>query len=86
MPVQDAPLLLHCLLFIQMKECLKNTSFLPKNPDVVLVDTQVIANSPVRLTVAGIGDALATYFEARAACKARLQLVQVGLQPMQRMH
>ena len=36
--------------------------FLPKNPDVVLVDTQVIADSPVRLTVAGIGDALATLF------------------------
>lgn len=40
--------------------------FLPKNPDVVLLDTEVIAKSPVRLTVAGIGDALATYFEARA--------------------
>lgn len=40
--------------------------FLPKNPDMVIVDSQVIANAPVRLLVAGIGDALATYFEARA--------------------
>ena len=40
--------------------------FLPKNPDAVIVDSQVIANAPVRLLVAGIGDALATYFEARA--------------------
>lgn len=39
---------------------------LPKNPDIVLVDTDVIANSPVRLLVAGMGDALSTYFEARA--------------------
>ena len=42
---------------------------LPKNPDIVMMDTEVISKSPVRLTVAGVGDALATYFEARA-CKA----------------
>ena len=40
--------------------------FLPSNPDMVLMDTEVIAQSPVRLTVSGMGDALATYFEARA--------------------
>jgi len=36
-----------------------------KNPEVVLVDTKVIAEAPVRLLIAGMGDALATYFEAR---------------------
>lgn len=41
--------------------------FLPSNPDLVLMDTAVIAASPVRLTVSGMGDALATYFEAQAA-------------------
>lgn len=40
--------------------------FLPANPNVVLMDTEVIAASPVRLTVSGMGDALATYFEAQA--------------------
>lgn len=40
--------------------------FLPANPNMVLMDTEIIAKSPVRLTVAGMGDALATYFEARA--------------------
>ncbi len=40
--------------------------FLPANPNMVLMDTEVITKSPVRLTVAGMGDALATYFEARA--------------------
>ncbi len=40
--------------------------FLPSNPNVVIMDTDVIVNSPVKLTVAGMGDALATYFEARA--------------------
>ena len=39
------------------------------NPDLVLVDTEIIAQAPVRFFVAGIGDALATYYEARA-CKA----------------
>ncbi len=37
---------------------------LPTNPLMVFVDTAVIARSPVRLLVAGMGDALATYFEA----------------------
>lgn len=40
--------------------------FLKKNPDLVLVDTKVIAEAPVRLLVSGMGDALATYFEAMA--------------------
>ena len=40
--------------------------FLPVNPNLVLVDTQIIAKSPVRLFVSGMGDAMATYFEAKA--------------------
>ncbi len=43
--------------------------FLPANPNLVMMDTDIITASPVRLTVAGMGDALATYFEARA-CEA----------------
>jgi len=39
---------------------------LPKNPDLVLVDTDVITRAPVRFLVAGMGDALSTYFEAGA--------------------
>ena len=40
--------------------------FLPANPNLVLMDTEIVTKSPVRLTVSGMGDALATYFEARA--------------------
>jgi len=36
-----------------------------RNPDLVLVDTAVIAKSPVRHLVAGMGDALTTWFEAK---------------------
>ncbi|MGF7047213.1 glycerol dehydrogenase [Paenibacillus sp. DS2015] len=40
--------------------------FLPKNPDIVLADIEILAAAPARFFAAGIGDALATYFEARA--------------------
>ena len=36
------------------------------NPDLILMDTDIIAKAPVRLLVSGMGDALATYFEARS--------------------
>lgn len=39
---------------------------LSRNPDIVVVDTDIIAHAPARLLAAGIGDAMATYFEARA--------------------
>lgn len=40
--------------------------FLPANPNIVLVDTDIVAKAPARLLVAGMGDALATFFEAQA--------------------
>lgn len=40
--------------------------FFPANPNMVLMDTEIIVRSPARLTVSGMGDALATYFEAQA--------------------
>ena len=44
--------------------------WLPANPNVVLVDTEVVSKAPVRLLVSGMGDALATYFEAKATAEA----------------
>jgi len=38
-----------------------------RSPDLVLVDTRVIAESPPRFLAAGVGDALSTFYEARAA-------------------
>jgi glycerol dehydrogenase len=43
----------------------------PFNPDMVMVDTQVVANGPLRAFVAGMGDALSTWVEAAAAFKSR---------------
>jgi glycerol dehydrogenase len=44
--------------------------FLPRNPDLVLVDTAAIAAAPVRFLVAGMGDALSTFLEADACRQA----------------
>ncbi len=43
----------------------------PFNPDIVVVDTEVIAQAPVHTFVAGMGDALATWLEAEAVQKSR---------------
>ncbi|MGO3885882.1 MAG: glycerol dehydrogenase [Mycetocola sp.] len=45
--------------------------FFPHNPDLVLIDTQLVANAPVQFLVAGIGDALATWLEARATLRGQ---------------
>lgn len=45
--------------------------FFGRNPDVVLVDTAIIAQAPVRFLVAGIGDGLSTFFEADASSTTR---------------
>lgn len=37
----------------------------PQSPNIVVVDTDVILNAPIRSLVSGFGDALSTYYEAR---------------------
>ena len=49
-----------------LKGELKRNVFLPRNPDLVLVDTRIIVQAPVRFLVAGMGDALSTWFEAES--------------------
>ena len=53
-------------------------AYFKQSPSVVLVDTAVIAQAPVRFLVSGMGDALSTYFEARATANSR-SLVNAGL-------
>ncbi len=43
--------------------------FTKRDPDLVLADTAILAKAPARLFASGIGDALGTWFEARA-CRA----------------
>jgi len=65
----DAPCSAISVLYTEngiFEECLA----LGSNPAVVLMDTEIIAAAPVRFLVSGMGDALATYFEARAVARA----------------
>jgi len=52
--------------------------FYRKNPELVLVDTAVIARAPVRLLVAGMGDALATMFEAKTCVEGHVRNTRGG--------
>lgn len=45
-------------------------AYFKQSPSVVLIDTTVIANAPTRFLVSGMGDALSTYFEARATSES----------------
>lgn len=54
----------------------------PSNPNIILVDTEVIAKAPVRFLVAGMGDALATWPEARAAYGKRAVSTAGGTQTL----
>jgi glycerol dehydrogenase len=49
-----------------------------RNPDLVLVDTSVIAKSPVGPLVAGMGDALATWFEAKVCVEGGVKNMRGG--------
>ena len=53
---------------------------MPANPTMVLVDTTIIADAPARLFVAGMGDALATYFEADVSRRTAAPCIQSGAQ------
>lgn len=41
-------------------------AYFKQSPSVILIDTTIIAKAPTRFLVSGMGDALSTYFEARA--------------------
>jgi glycerol dehydrogenase len=53
--------------------------FFPRNPDLVLVDTQLVANAPASFLAAGVGDALATWLEARATSRSSSLTMAGGL-------
>lgn len=53
-------------------------AYFKQSPSVVLIDTTVIAKAPTRFLVSGMGDALSTYFEARAT-RASYSNVNAGL-------
>ena len=55
--------------------------FYPSNPAMVIVDTEVIAAAGERYFVAGIGDAMATWFEARVCFENSSAITPIGARP-----
>ncbi len=55
--------------------------FFPDNPAIVVVDTGVVANASERYLVAGMGDAMATWYEARVCFKNPDARTTVGARP-----
>lgn len=58
-----------CAVLYSEKSEFKSVYYQKLNPSAVLVDTAIIADAPARFLVSGMGDALATWFEARS-CQA----------------
>ena len=52
------------------------------NPQIVLVDTEIIAQAPARFLIAGMGDALSTWFEARSCQQTHAENCCGGLGSM----
>lgn len=77
----DAPCSAVAVRYTAQGVC-EEAMFLARNPDAVIVDSALIAKAPVRFLVAGIGDALSTWFEARSNLNSRSgNLVQPNLAP-----
>jgi len=65
----DAPPSHLSIVYDENGACTERAIFHAFNPDIVLVDTDVIINAPHRFLVAGIGDALSKRFEVLLSIK-----------------
>ena len=65
----DAPTSHSAVLYTEEGE-FDDYAYFMQSPSVVLIDTTIIAQAPTRFLVSGMGDALSTYFEARATTRA----------------
>ena len=55
--------------------------FFPDGPALVVVDTGVVARAPVRYLVAGMGDAMSTFYEARTCFRNPEGRTMIGGRP-----
>jgi glycerol dehydrogenase len=55
--------------------------FYPNSPAIVVVDTDIIAAAPERYLVAGMGDAMATWYEANVCLRNPAAVTAVGARP-----
>jgi len=57
------------------------TEFHPNSPALVVVDTEIIAAAPTRYLAAGMGDALATWYEAKVVLDNPAAVSSIGGRP-----
>jgi glycerol dehydrogenase len=62
-----------CAVLYSEQGVFESVSYQKSNPAIVLVDTEIIAKAPVRFLVAGMGDALSTWFEAKSCSTTQSQ-------------
>ena len=55
--------------------------YFPRSPDLVVVDTDVVADADERYLVAGMGDAMATWYEARVCLNNPAAVTPAGARP-----
>jgi glycerol dehydrogenase len=55
--------------------------FFPQSPALVVVDTGIVAAAPERYMVSGMGDAMATWYEARACLQNPTGITAVSARP-----
>lgn len=77
----DAPASFSAAIYNDAHEMVE-VRFLPRNPELVLVDTAVVTQAPLRYLRAGIGDAISKKFEAQACVTAGANTLH-GARPSQ---
>ncbi len=68
-----------CAVLYSEQGVFESVYYQKSNPAVVLVDMDIIARAPVRYLVAGMGDALATWFEAKSCSDTQSENACGGL-------
>lgn len=79
----DAPCSALSVVYTEDEHVFKRYEFFPKNPELVVIDSEIIAEAPTDFLVAGMGDASATRFEAEAVAQSSSMnsLMDGGLPP-----
>lgn len=68
-----------CAVLYSEQGVFESVYYQKANPAAVVVDTEIIAQAPVRFLVAGMGDALATWFEAKSCGNTQSENPSGGL-------
>lgn len=75
-----------CAVIYSQEGVFERVCYQRMNPGVVLVDVAIIAAAPTRLLVAGMGDALSTWFEARSCDRTQSENECGGSSTMAGLH